>query len=87
MKITFYRSLLCPRCLFTRRALLEIIHNNKEIEIEEVDVLTHPLRTWSDGVRIFPALKINGRILSDVFLGKKKMELFIKETLLNVKHY
>jgi glutaredoxin len=77
MKITFYRSALCPRCLYTRRILLDIIRGNKEIELEEIDILAHPLKSWMDGIRIFPALKINDRILSGVFLGREKIKAFI----------
>ena len=87
MKITFYHSSLCPRCLFTRRILLEIIQRNQSMEIEEINILAHPLKTWSDGIRLFPALKIDDSILSGVFLGREKMESFINETGSIVKHY
>ena len=86
MKITFYHSSLCPRCFFTRRMLLELIHR-KEIELEEIDILAHPMKTWLDGIRIFPAIKAGDRILSGVFLGREKMESFINETGTLVKHY
>jgi len=87
MKITFYRSHLCPRCLFTHMVLMEIIHDNKTIEIEEINVLAHPLKTWSSGIRIFPALKIDNRILSGVLLSRRKIEQFINESFSNIKHY
>lgn len=87
MKITFYRSALCPRCFVTHRILLEIIQGNKDMEVEEIDILSHPLKTWSDGIRIFPALKIDERILSGVFLGREKMESFINETRSIVKNF
>jgi hypothetical protein len=87
MKITFYHSSLCPRCLFTHRILLEIIQRNQNLEIEEINILTHPVKTWSDGIRLFPALKIDDSILSGVFLGREKMESFINETGSIVKHY
>jgi glutaredoxin len=80
MKVIFYGSSFCPRCHITRKALLEIISGNKGIELEEIDVFSHPLRTWSDGIRIFPALKINERILSGVFLGRQKIQAFINES-------
>ena len=86
MKVTFYGSVLCPRCHFAHRMLLEILHNDGEIEVEEIDVLAHPLKTWSDGIRIFPALKIGDRILSGIFLGRKMIETFINETRSIVKH-
>jgi len=80
MKITFYRSPFCPRCYLTRKVLQEIIYNNKEIELEEIDVIAHPLRTWRDGIRIFPALKIGKRTLSGIFLGRKILQAFINES-------
>jgi hypothetical protein len=86
MKVTFYGSVLCPRCHFAHRELLEILHNDKEIDVEEIDVLVHPLKTWSDGIRIFPALKIGDRILSGIFLGRNSMETFIDETRSIVKN-
>jgi glutaredoxin len=86
MKVTFYGSALCPRCHFSHRMLLEIIHSNKEIDLEVIDVLAHPLRTWSDGIRIFPALKIGDRILSGIFLGRNSMETFIDDTCSIKKH-
>jgi glutaredoxin len=79
MKITLYGSSLCPRCHFARKILLEIAHGNQNTEIEEIDVVAHPLKTWSDGIRIFPALKIDDAIFSGIFLSRKKMETFIKD--------
>jgi glutaredoxin len=79
MKITFYGSTLCPRCHFAHKILLEIAHDNRKIEIAEIDVVAHPLKTWSDGIRIFPALKIGDAILSGIFLSRKKVETFIKD--------
>jgi glutaredoxin len=79
MKITFYGSALCPRCHYTHKILLEIAHGNQKIEIAEIDVVAHPLKTWSDGIRIFPALKIGDAILSGIFLSQRKVETFIKD--------
>lgn len=78
VKITFYHSSLCPRCYLARKALLAILQGDQDIEIEEIDVLAHPLQTWSDGVRLFPALKISDRILSGIFLDRKKILAFIR---------
>ena len=79
MKITFYGSSFCPRCHFARKVLLEMAHGNRKIEIEEIDVVAHPLRTWSDGIRIFPALKTDTTILSGIFLSRKKIATFIED--------
>ena len=78
MKITFYGSALCPRCHFAHKILLEMANGNQKMEIEKIDVVAHPLRTWSDGIRIFPALKVGDDILSGIFLSRKRVETFIK---------
>jgi hypothetical protein len=87
MKIILYRSALCPRCHFARKALIEIATSIENIELEEIDVFSNPLRAWSDGIRVFPALKIGDRVLGHIFLTREKMEKFINECLDNVKHY
>ena len=76
MKITFYGSPLCPRCRFAQKILQEMAHQG--MEIEKIDVVSHPLKAWSNGIRIFPALKIGDDILSGIFLSRKRMETFIK---------
>lgn len=81
MKITFYHSSLCPRCYLARKALLEIVRGYEDVTIEEIDVLAHPLQTWADGVRVFPALKIGDRILSGIFLDRRKMQPFVQENI------
>jgi glutaredoxin len=79
MKITFYHSPLCPRCRAARKNLLGILENRREIEFEEIDVLCHPLKTLSDGIRIFPALKFEERVLSGFFLSKEKIRSFLNQ--------
>ena len=33
------------------------------IEIETVEVTSHPVRAWKDGVKIFPAMTLTGYVL------------------------
>jgi len=77
MKITLYRSNLCPRCFLARRYLLEIIKDNPDIEIEEVDILGSPQRCMQDKIRMVPALVIDRDKLSGIFLSKKAIKAFI----------
>ncbi|MGB3213093.1 MAG: hypothetical protein WBB19_20490 [Desulforhopalus sp.] len=48
-----------------------------EIQIEEVDVLAAPRRSWKDGVRMIPALKIDQHFLSALFISKANIAEFI----------
>jgi len=77
MKITLYRSNLCPRCYLARKYLLQIVEDTPDIQIEEVDILGSPQRCLQDGIRMVPALVINGDKLSGIFLSKKAIQSFI----------
>lgn len=77
MHIIFYRSALCPRCYLVKRYLLELTAKLPEIVVEEVDIVAKPLRTWKDGIRMIPALKIDSRVLSGIFLSRDTIADFI----------
>lgn len=50
-------------------------------EIEQIEVTTHPLRAWQDGIRIFPAIKIGDEVLSGIILTPARVREFIEERL------
>ncbi len=77
MKITLYRSNICPRCFLARKYLLEIVGDDPDIQIEEVDILGSPQRCLQDGIRMVPALVIDKDKLSGIFLSKKVIQAFI----------
>jgi hypothetical protein len=56
MKIIYYKSLVCPRCIPTNRLMARLRREHPEIEIEEIEVLTHLSRTLNDGVMMLPTL-------------------------------
>lgn len=60
-KIIYYKSALCPRCLFTDRRLSELRTAQPELEIETIDILTNPARALHDGVWMIPAIIIGDR--------------------------
>jgi hypothetical protein len=62
-----------------RKTLYELIDSNPEIEVEEVDVVTSPLRTWRDGVRFIPTLKSGDKTLTGVFLSHSEIQGFLEE--------
>jgi glutaredoxin len=77
MHITLYKSMFCPRCHLAGKYLLEITSNDPEIHVEEVDVLAAPRRTWNDGIRMIPTLKIDDHILSALFMSRANIADFI----------
>ena len=61
MKIIYYKSRLCPRCIPTDRLVALLRREHPEIEIEEVEVLTNLPRALRDGVLMLPTLIVGDR--------------------------
>ena len=56
MKIIYYKSLICPRCIPTNRLLARLRREQPDVEIEEVEVLTNLSRAMRDNVMSLPTL-------------------------------
>ncbi len=61
MKIIYYKSLVCPRCIPTNRLLARVRREHPEIEIEELEVLTNLGRAKRDRVMMLPTLIVGAR--------------------------
>ena len=81
MRIEFYHTLLCPRCLLAKRALDRLLPRFPGLTLEAIEVAAHPAVAWQAGIRMVPALKINGAILSGLTLSEERMEKFIGSAL------
>ncbi len=79
MKIKFYGSKLCPRCYLARRALRDICDVEEQREIEEIEVLLHPKRTWQADIRMIPALQVEEATLSGIYLSASHIYTFIRK--------
>jgi len=77
MKVTLYKSSLCPRCHFARRSLEHLRTLQPDIELELVDILTSPRRAFRDGVRMIPAIRIGDRFLSGLYLNRESIAAFL----------
>ncbi|MGE5139244.1 MAG: hypothetical protein ACM3JD_07280 [Rudaea sp.] len=58
MKIVYYKSLICPRCIPTNRLIARLKREYPEIQVEEVEVLAHLSRALEDGVHTLPTLAV-----------------------------
>ena len=56
MKLVYYKSAICPRCLATNRLMARLRREHPEIEIEEVEVLTHFSRARQENIHALPTL-------------------------------
>lgn len=79
MHISLYKSSFCPRCYVAQKYLLKITAQHPEITVEIIDVAAAPRRSWNDGIRMVPALKIDNHILSALFISKDNICDFINQ--------
>lgn len=79
MKVTFYKSFLCPRCHMAGKHLRKIAAQDPSLEITEIDVTATPLKCLRNGTLAIPALHVEGKILKGVYLSKKQIEDFLKQ--------
>ncbi len=81
MRIVFYKSVLCPRCFLAKKHLLAVCSAHPHLQIEEVELVTSPLRTWRDGIKMVPALKVGDNVLSGLYLSKEAITDFVVQMI------
>jgi len=57
---------------------MELQAADTTIEVEEIDILSHPKRAINDGIRMIPALRIGEQMISSIFLTREKITDFIE---------
>ncbi len=77
--ITFYHSIICPRCLLARRELKKLQKEFPDIEINAVEVITNRLAMKEDGVKQFPALVHEGNTLSGFLLTRAAIRSYLTD--------
>ena len=61
MKVKYYKSIICPRCISTSRFLNGIKKRYPSIEIEEIEVLKNMRETKKAGIRSIPTIVIGDK--------------------------
>jgi glutaredoxin len=79
MKIEFYRTIICPRCLFVSRFLKKIVAPSQHLELEIIEVATNLTRTWMAGVNTVPSIKIGNDILTGLIITPRMIRRFIEQ--------
>jgi len=64
------------------RELTKLQKEFPELQIEKVEILTSPGRTFKDGVRMIPTLKVGDRTLTGVYLSSAQVRGFVTATLM-----
>jgi hypothetical protein len=76
--VTFYHSVICPRCRVSGLALRRALASHPEIELEKVEFLTNRGRAAKEGVKTIPALVASGRTLTGIVLTRTRIERFFE---------
>ncbi|MFT4888878.1 MAG: putative DsbA family dithiol-disulfide isomerase [Pseudohongiellaceae bacterium] len=77
--ITFYHSIICPRCALARLHLKNLKREFPDIEINSVEVINNTEAMKSDGVKMFPALVQEGNILSGFLLTRAAIRTYLTD--------
>ena len=59
------------------RELTKLQQEFPKLQIEKVDILTNPGRTFKDGVKMIPTLKAGDKTLSGIFLSSAQIREFV----------
>lgn len=62
-----------------KKALDELLTGMDDVHLEEVDVLSSPLRAIKDGVKFIPTLQCGEKRLSGILLSRDKIAAFLKK--------
>jgi len=60
-----------------KKALDELLTDMDDVQLEEVEIMTNPLRALKDGVKFIPTLKSGDERLSGILLSRKKIKAFL----------
>ena len=61
-----------------KKALDELLTDVDDVQLEEVEIITNPLRALKDGVKFIPTLKSGDERLSGILLNQKKIKAFLE---------
>jgi len=77
--ITFYHSIICPRCALARLHLMNLKKEFPDIEINAVEIINNTEAMKSDGVKMFPALVQEGNVLSGFLLTRAAIRTYLTD--------
>ncbi len=60
-----------------KKALDELLGDFDDVELEEVEIISNPLRTLKDGVKFIPTLKSGDEQISGILLSQEKIKAFL----------
>ena len=76
--ITFYHSVICPRCHMANLSLAQLLREFPDIKLDKVEFLTNGERAKADGIRSIPALVAGDQKLTSFYLTKGRIRRFLE---------
>lgn len=76
--VTFYHSMICPRCRLVSISLAGLLPQFPSVSVQKIEYLTHPRRARQAGVRAIPTLVCGDRMLSGFYLTKGRLRAFLE---------
>ncbi len=76
--VTFYHSVICPRCQMAGLSLRQLLPEFPGVSIEKVELLTNFGRSRREGVARVPTLVAGEHRLSGIYLTKKRIRRFLE---------
>jgi len=77
-RVTFYHSMICPRCHMAGMSLTQLRDDFPDVVVEKVEYLGNIGRARSEGVWTIPSLVSGERKLSGFYLTKKSIRRFLE---------
>ncbi|VAW37844.1 hypothetical protein MNBD_DELTA04-1200 [hydrothermal vent metagenome] len=65
--------------MMVNRALKKLQPEFPEMTVAEVDIVSHPVKAWENGIRMIPALVAGEKTLSGVYLGSSRIREFLED--------
>lgn len=76
--VTFYHSLVCPRCGLAKLWLASLRRDFPDVTVEKVEFLTHQAEAREAGVATIPTLVAGSRRLSGFLLTRGAIREFLE---------
>jgi predicted DsbA family dithiol-disulfide isomerase len=76
--VTFYHSMICPRCHMAGLSLSSLLDDFPDIELEKIEYLTNLGSAHKAGVRQIPTLMSGDQKLNGFYLTKSRIRRFLE---------
>ena len=76
--VTFYHSMICPRCHMAGLSLSKLLADFPDVEIEKIEYLANMGQAHKAGVNLIPTLISGDQKLGGYYLTKKSIRRFLE---------